>query len=535
MQMKLKKKSSNFWLPILSGIFIGTSYIPFPPWAILFAYVPLWIWWSQQERWSKVWWGGWLTQFTLNLIGFNWVTYTIHEFGHLNWFISVLGFLLYCGFSSLHIPLAGLLWFFLKRHLKPNSKLEITLLPATAILCELLYPMIFTWHLGYTLLWQGWPIFNLAEFVGFQGLSSLIFIFNALIFLIAVTAQQKSKIVTGFRFLGIFFIFLSLNLWGHWLQKRLPQPDRSARILNVQANIGNTDKIYEQYRDQFLNIVLERYLSITDKGLNQNGNHPPIDFILWPESAYPHFLDPPTLNSTQPGIKLRDYLRQQQIHLITGAYSRDPQARQIMVSMAFLGANGYGIDSPYGKSKLLVFGEYIPGIKYFPFIKKFLPEIGEFLPGSGPQIKTVRGLKIGPQICYESLFDEVSRSLAQKGAQILVNITNDSWYGSWQEPYQHLYMTLARAIEVRKPLIRATNTGISSAILANGQILTQSPLNQEWFFIYDVPYSSHSSPTIFMSWGFYFSWFIVVFIFILNSIYFLFKKKQTNINYLYKT
>ena len=77
---------------------------------------------------------------------------------------------------------------------------------------------------------------------------------------------------------------------------------------------------------------------------------------------------------------------------------------------------------------------------------------------------------MGPQICYEGLFDWFGRALANEGAQVIMNITNDSWYGTWEEPFQHGYMTLARAVEVRRPLVRSTNTGLSSVALASGEI-----------------------------------------------------------------
>jgi apolipoprotein N-acyltransferase len=86
------------------------------------------------------------------------------------------------------------------------------------------------------------------------------------------------------------------------------------------------------------------------------------------------------------------------------------------------------------------------------------------------------------------------------GAQFIVNATNASWYGSWQEPYQHLYMTLARAVEFRRPLIRATNTGISTVVLASGEILEKSPIYEEWTKLYNVPYLKKPPATFYQYW-----------------------------------
>ena len=131
------------------------------------------------------------------------------------------------------------------------------------------------------------------------------------------------------------------------------------------------------------------------------------------------------------------------------------------------------------------------------------PEVGDFGRGPGPTVLGANEVRLGAQICYEGLFDWFSRRLANQGAQVLVNLTNDSWYGAWQQPYQHFYMTLARAVEVRRPLIRATNTGISGAILASGDVLETSPINEDWRHLYEIRYTKNPPVTLFMTWGFW--------------------------------
>ncbi len=110
------------------------------------------------------------------------------------------------------------------------------------------------------------------------------------------------------------------------------------------------------------------------------------------------------------------------------------------------------------------------------------------------------GYKMGAQICYESLFPRFTRSLSELGAQFIVNVTNDSWYGAWQEPYQHMYMTLARGVEFRRPVLRVTNTGISTVSLASGEILERSPIYQAWAGLYEVPYLKKPPATFYQNW-----------------------------------
>jgi apolipoprotein N-acyltransferase len=96
--------------------------------------------------------------------------------------------------------------------------------------------------------------------------------------------------------------------------------------------------------------------------------------------------------------------------------------------------------------------------------------------------------KLGPQICLESIYPMFSASMARQGAEVLSNVTNDSWFGNTFEPYQHMTMTLARAIENRRPLLRSTNTGITTVALADGTVLEKSPIGKEWVGYYRVPF-----------------------------------------------
>lgn len=110
-------------------------------------------------------------------------------------------------------------------------------------------------------------------------------------------------------------------------------------------------------------------------------------------------------------------------------------------------------------------------------------------------------LQVGPQICYESLYPRFSSQLVKKGADLLVNLTNDSWFGPNFEPTQHMIMTLARAIEVRRPLIRSTNTGLTSAILADGTILPPGPLQQKWFGLFEINLMKNAPKTFYTQFG----------------------------------
>ncbi|MCB0411413.1 MAG: apolipoprotein N-acyltransferase, partial [Bdellovibrionales bacterium] len=417
-------------------------------------------------------WTGWLAQFTLTLIGFNWIAHTIYEFGHLPLPIAYLGLSVFCSFASLHIPFAGLLWFGLRRKFNLTATQGIFLIPTLTWLVEQLYPMIFDWHLGYTWLWAQFPAYHVAEWIGFSGLSLLTYLAHIPI-MIAIFVPWKQKL----QWIAIpIFAFAVLTGAGKYLLNCLPPFDRSATVLVVQGNIGNLEKQYAEKGTAFRDSIIQTYFKVTLDGLKEG----PVDFALWPETAFPDQIHPLQVTS-QYVYQLRSFLSQHQLRLLTGGYGLRLETNQDSNSLFFMAPRGMEEDPPpYDKTILLAFGEYLPGANWFPKLRQWLPQVGNFARGTGPKTRNFDGIRIGPQICYEGLFDWFTRKLAQDQAQIVVNVTNDSWYGTWQQPYQHLYMTLARAIEVRRPLVRATNTGFSTAIQPNGEILAFSPFNQEW-------------------------------------------------------
>ena len=488
---------NRIWLlPIMSGFFIGTSYIPFPPWASLFCFVPLWLFWTKQSNLKNVILGGIITAFVFTLIGFNWVTYLLHEFAHLDWSIALLGMLFYALIAHLYVPLAGLLWYSGFRKFKWSHQLSLAMMAMITTLCERYSFTLFDWNFGYSWFGSNLPIYQWAEIIGFSGLSAATILCNIPLLI----AWQKRKQNTGkFLFVTVIVGFVMLNVSGLWLKARLPQPDASFTTLLVQASTENSEKMAAELGKGYSSEILNRYTSLTDMAL-KNHKDKKIDFALWPETAFPALLGDQFKNNNLP-LVLSEFLHTRQLPLITGAYSVEDKSQLITNSLFVLNKDGEIVPPHYSKTILLAFGEYIPGEQFFPVIRTWLPSTGHFARGSGPtELLKWNGYKMGAQICYESLFPEFSRSLANLGAQFIVNVTNDSWYGSWQEPYQHMYMTLARGIEFRRPVLRVTNTGISTVSLASGEILERSPIHQPWSGIYEVPYLTKPTETFYQRW-----------------------------------
>lgn len=477
----------TYLLAILSGLLIGTTYIPFFPWALAFCLVPLWIFWHQNRNsYKKLWIGSWITQFILNLIGFHWVSHTASEFGGFPPLLSHVILVLFASVAHLYYPVAALVWAWASQRTRGWS--TWILMPLCFSFCELLNPTIFFWHLGYPWLWINLPGSHTAEWIGFYGINLITLAINLLVLLFVL--QRRKKYI-----FAATAIFVVINATGLVLKKRAEENknfDQQLRVLVVQANIGNAIKVEQEKGPHFHDYILRKFLELTANGLQK---HPDTDLIVWPETAFPSRVRSGTyIDSFQN--KLRYSINTMNIPLITGAYEEDA-ARSVYNSMVYFDRKGNYVDS-YSKTYLLAFGEYFPGAHLYPQLKKWFPMVSDFSRGDGPQTLTINeSLKIGPQICYESLFDGFSRELIQKGSQVIINITNDSWFGTTAEPYQHGYMTLARAIELRTPLIRSTNTGITTAIDASGKISEKSPLHAEWVGQFIVPYALKPQRTIY--------------------------------------
>jgi apolipoprotein N-acyltransferase len=480
-------------LPILSGFFIGTSYIPFPPWASLFGFVPLWLFWSQQSRLKSVFWGGVLCAFVFTLIGFNWVALTLHEFAHLDWPWAIIGVLVYALVANLYVPVAGILWFWGQRHLGWQGRHTLYMMAIITVLCEANSYTLFDWNFGYSWYGADLPVYQWAEVIGFSGLSALTVLANLPL---TLAWQQRDKPIGKGIAAGVITVFIVLNCGGAWLKSRLPKPDAVLTTLLVQASINNQEKMSAELGKNYRDSIIQRYTSLTSQALAAHQDTK-ADFAVWPETAFP-FLLGDGFKATPQSQALAEFVRTQQTPLLTGAYSAELPSKLLTNSLFVFDQQGKIVPPHYSKSILLAFGEFIPGENLFPDIRKWLPATGHFARGNGPeQLLQLNGFKIGAQICYESLFPRFSRDLANLGAQFIVNVTNDAWYGTWQEPYQHMYMTLARGVEFRRPVLRATNTGISTVSLASGEILEQSPIGQPWAGMYKVPYRLQPDATFY--------------------------------------
>ncbi|GBE13707.1 apolipoprotein N-acyltransferase [bacterium BMS3Abin13] len=228
------------------------------------------------------------------------------------------------------------------------------------------------------------------------------------------------------------------------------------------------------------------------------------DLVVWPETALPFFPQQDTLF-----YRVTELAARNKIWLLTGApfftiKNRRPGAgRTVSYFNSALLINPSGrLAGRYDKQHLVPFGEYVPWRKYLPFLKPLVKNVGDFTPGHSFLPLPAGPLKLGVLICFESIFPDLARQEAAAGANLLVNLTNDAWYGNSSAPHQSFAMTVFRAVETRRSLVRAANTGVSGFVSPSGRILDQSPLFQPLTITANVPLLEEK--TIFVRFGYRF-------------------------------
>ena len=320
--------------------------------------------------------------------------------------------------------------------------------------------------------------------------------------------------VAGPTFLTALFVVLASYAWGMRASARINHEiAQSTEIFQfgvIQGNIGDFEKVAaETGNTAAADKILDVFTSLSDQALS---TLPRPDFLVWPETTYPAVFRSPLSNrELARDQRVENFVNSNGVPLLFGGYDRqnDKDFNSLfMLSPTALSPLDLQV---YHKHVLLPFGEYIPLMEDVDWIKRLFPQMGFFGRGPGPMVFTLlspdrRPIRLSPIICYEALFPYFILEAAKKDTQLILNVTNDSWFGAYGEPYLHLALTVFRSIESRLPQIRATNTGISTLILPNGQMVDQSNMMVPEVRSYRVPLIP-KHPTLMTMWGDWFGWF----------------------------
>lgn len=423
-----------------------------------------------------------LFSFTFNLTGFYWIPETLKEFGEMPYFLALtLSFF----FSLIIVPH---LWLLILVHfIKTKKKISFGLyqIPLWAYLftlAETFTPAQFPTAIGQIYILYP-ELVNLAHIGGVS-------LYSFITYIVLISIVLKPNFKTMKVMLSLFIIA------SYLISKPNSKKIDELNIQVVQANVGNFMKVRsEQGDDNSMAAIFDRYQTLSRPSMDS------IDLIVWPETAYPEslFLNTPIERTMVPPL-IQKIIADNKIPMVIGGYSNRASIFSSYEteynSVLYFNTEGK-LTQYYHKMILIPFGETLP----FPKIvrkelAKYITNVSYFAKGdSFNALKTNKGYQFITPVCYELLKPYFLRDFLneQKSpTHFMINLTNDSWYGNTAEPEQHLFLSRWRALEFNIPIVRSTNTGITTLINPDGTLDKRLEIGQKDKILFKVPITERS-------------------------------------------
>ena len=446
----------------------------------------------------------------ITVVSFYWITKTLQEFGNLPFIVAAAANSMYTLIFQPHLWLLiiGLHFLEKKKEISFQTGIMSFGLSIFLTLTEYYIPQQFPVFISH-------PLITVSEHLGLASVFGMP-MFSFICYLIAMElykqiAFKKSSALNW----GICIVFILANPIANALkEKNNLESSDSFNVRMVQPNISNFLKVKsEQGGFASVSYVLGEYEKLTTKPFELDDK---LDLIIWPETAYPYPINsvkedlsqttlPPTLNNLSLEMNSQ---------MLVGGYDHFKDSEDASYFMTeynsafFISENAKLIDT-YNKQVLIPFGETLPFGPLNKSIGEMIPNIAFFAEGTKfPIFESTKSVKIATTICYELLRPEFMRKYLNRASELpnlSVNLTNDSWYGNTLEPEQHLFLARWRAIEFDLPILRSTNTGITTYIKANGQEHSRLEYDMTNKLDLAIPLDSlkarGAGPTLFQTYG----------------------------------
>jgi apolipoprotein N-acyltransferase len=398
-----------------------------------------------------------------------WIFNSVYFYGNIPSVMSLLIVAFLCLYLGLYIGVFSVLFNYLCRHSRFPSLFIVPVLWVTLEFLRTYALTGFPWSaLGYTQ-YKVLPVIQMADITGVYGVSFLVASFNGAVFDVIVYWPERLKRMPLFERwpMAVGLVVLTLCIISAVLYgvRRIHSPESGDKFLTsvIQGNFEQEKK----WDINFMREIMDTYKELTSRGSADS----PI-LVVWPESAVPFVFE----QDKQLTGEIIDFQKKLDSYLLFGsvtAKERKDDTSGFSNSTVLLSPEGEVL-SFYDKIHLVPYGEYIPLRKIFPFIKKLTAGIGDFIPGRDYTVMETPFAKISSPICFEIIFPGLVRKFVNNGANLIVTVTNDAWFGRSSAPYQHFSMSVLRAVENRVPVVRAANTGISGFIDMKGRIMKRT-------------------------------------------------------------
>ncbi|MEW6108633.1 MAG: apolipoprotein N-acyltransferase [Nitrospirota bacterium] len=470
MERSTAKKIVSYFPSFVSGILLVLTFPNFDIYLFAWvAFIPFLLsLWDKNTKQAFI--SGMVLGITYFFGTLYWIYHSINHYGGVPFFTSILIVLLLCLYLSIYPAVFSYLF---------SSMIKKTKLPALLI-APLLWVVLefirsyalsgFPWSsIGYSQ-YKFLSMIQISDITGVYGISFLVLSVNGAVvdlFLLKKRLNEMplfplSYTVVGFS--SLLLLFLLTFGYGIW---RTGQ-DRPGKIIQASVIQGNIEQD-KKWEPAFQEEVINTYFELSTEVLRSNP-----DLIVWPETSVPFFFGSDVQNTE----KLLEFQENTGAYLLFGSILVKEQTKEksLMTNSAVLLDKEGKTSYKYDKIHLVPFGEYVPLRNILFFIDKLVIGIGDYIPGTQYLKAETEFGRFGTLICYEIIFPGMVRKFYTDGGDFILTITNDAWFGMTSGPYQHFSMAVFRAIENRKPVIRAANTGISGFIDSNGRIRSKTSL-----------------------------------------------------------
>ncbi len=490
----------RIWLAVLSALLLNLPFPlagPLPPWRTFFAWIGavplLWALLSRERPRDSVpgdsldrhpLWAsflvGWVCGVVWYAVNCYWIYQTMYFYGGLPSLASAGILLLFSLIMGLYFGLFGWGIGFAQRGFGNNAA-PLILAPFLWTAIDLLGAHLIKvpWdQLGYSEVANFW-LTRLAPWTGVYGITFLLLAVNAALTAALLARRSRSRWVIA----GAGILVLLVGQAG-LLFPPPPAPTQASAVL-LQENLSvQDDNLWTgpQWDENTARFVAASRATCTPylAGVPQLDAKvvrphcdpaPQASLIVWPEAPTPFRERDPRFQAL-----MRDLATTMQAPVIAGNIAVDARAgHQDLYNAATVFASDGNQVGRYEKIHLVPWGEYIPYQNFFAFAHRLTGNAGDFTHGSRRTVFRLKGHRYGVFICYESIFADEVRQFAEYGAEVLVNISDDGWYGDTSAPWQHLNMARMRAVENRRWLLRDTNTGVTAAIDPYGRLTMSAP------------------------------------------------------------
>jgi apolipoprotein N-acyltransferase len=423
-----------------------------------------------------------------------WIYPTMRHYGGLNTAAAISVLVLFCLYLAIYHGVFGLL-ISLLAGTNPVSRKALVISPFAWVAVELARTRItgFPWNLLGTCQVDNIPLARIATVTGVYGLSFEIMIVNSACAAAFLVRREKRAPLL----LAALTAALALQA-GRLVPAPAARADEVATL--VEANVPVLQGA--DWTKEYFETTLDELSALSSN--REAGDNSGFRLIVWPESPAPFYIGDPVFRSAVTNLA-----RQQRSWVLVGAiatdHGREHQGRSTEIyNSAQLVSPAGNWEARYDKVHLVPFGEYVPFGRLFSFAGGLTQEVGDFSPGTSRAPLVADGVKLGAFICYESIFPDEIRQFAAQGAEVLVNLSNDGWYGDSGAFAQHLKQARARAIENDRWLLRATNTGVTASIDPYGRVVASLPRKERSAL--SAPYALASRTTFYTRHGDWFAY-----------------------------